>query len=106
MVGLVPLDAMISAGKYYLKKQGRSTGIPEQDIIECAVQSLGLNDVTKFKPDEKIIDYAVSNNINSLVIGSEYISSLKDRLYISLLTPVPVAELVEKNISSPFGDID
>ena len=67
LVGLVPLDAMLSAGKHYLKKQGRSTGIPEKDIIECAVQSLGLNDVTKFKPDEKIIDYAVSNNINSLV---------------------------------------
>lgn len=67
LVGLVPLEAMLSAGKYYLKKQGRSIGVPEQDIIECAVQSLGLNDVTEFKPNEKIIDYAVSSNINSLV---------------------------------------
>ena len=67
LVGLVPLNALLSAGKHYLKKQGRSIGVPEQDIVECAVQSLGLNDVTKFKPNEKIIDYAVSNNINSLV---------------------------------------
>ena len=67
LVGLVPLNALLSAGKHYLKKQGRSIGVPEQDIVECAVQSLGLSDVTKFKPNEKIIDYAVSNNINSLV---------------------------------------
>ena len=59
LVGLIPLDAMIMAGKHYLKKQNRSMGIPTRDIIECAVQSLGLNDVASFNPYEKIIDYAV-----------------------------------------------
>ena len=61
LVGLIPLDAMIMAGKHYLKKQNRSMGIPTRDIIECAVQSLGLNDVSSFNPYEKIIDYAVLN---------------------------------------------
>ena len=62
LVGLIPLDAMIMAGKHYLKKQNRSTGVPTRDIIECAVQSLGLNDVSSFNPHDKIIDYAVLND--------------------------------------------
>jgi len=66
LVGLIPLDALLSAGKHYLKKQNRSLGIPEEDIIECAVQSLGLSDVVKFIPEEKIIDYAVSKKETSL----------------------------------------
>ena len=62
LVGLIPLDAMIMAGKHYLKKQNRSIGVPTRDIIECAVQSLGLNDVSSFNPHDKIIDYAVLND--------------------------------------------
>jgi len=62
LVGLIPLDAMLMAGTYYLKKQNRSIGVPTNDIIECAIQSLGLNDVTLFNPNEKIIDYAVIND--------------------------------------------
>ena len=46
LVGLIPLDAIIMAGKHYLKKQNRSIGVPESDIIDCAIQSLGLDDVT------------------------------------------------------------
>ncbi len=62
LVGLIPLDAILMAGKYYLKKQSRSIGVPDSDIIECAVQSLGLNDVTTFNEKEKIIDYVIENN--------------------------------------------
>ena len=65
LVGLIPLEAMIMAGKHYLKKQNRSMGVPTRDIIECAVQSLGLNDVSSFNPHEKIIDYAVLNDEKS-----------------------------------------
>ncbi len=61
LVGLIPLEAMLMAGKHYLKKQNRSLGVPTADIVECAVQSLGLNDVTEFNPNEKIIDYAVQS---------------------------------------------
>ncbi|MFO7991316.1 MAG: glutamate formimidoyltransferase [Thermoplasmata archaeon] len=55
IVGLVPYKALLDSGKYYLKKQNQPTGIPEQDIIEIAIQSLGLRDVSEFDPDEKLI---------------------------------------------------
>jgi len=57
IVGLVPLQAMINAGKYYLAKQNRSTGIPLKDLIESAVQSMGLRDVAEFDIAEKVIGY-------------------------------------------------
>ena len=61
LVGLIPLEAVVMAGTHYLKKQNRSIGVPVNDIIECAIQSLGLNDVAPFIINEKIIDYAVDN---------------------------------------------
>ncbi len=67
LVGLVPLDAILSAGTYFLSKQGRSLGVPEEDVIECAVQTLGLNDVSKFLPKDKIIDYVVVKDRNNLI---------------------------------------
>ncbi len=60
LVGLVPLKAMIDAGKYFLRKQNRSVGIPEKDIIKIAVKSLGLDDLYEFKPEEKIIEYKMA----------------------------------------------
>ena len=57
LIGLVPLDAMLDAGKYFLKKQKRSLGIPEHEIIKIAVKSLGLNDLAPFDPAERIIEY-------------------------------------------------
>jgi len=61
LVGLIPLEALLMAGRHYLKKQNRSTGVSEKMIVETAAQSLGLNDVAPFNPNEKIIDYAVRN---------------------------------------------
>ena len=66
LVGLIPLDAILSAGKHYLKKQNRSFGVPDKDIVECAIQSLGLNDVSDFEPKNKIIDYAIAEKNESL----------------------------------------
>ncbi len=59
IVGLVPLKAMLDAGRHYLRSQGRSTGVSEDELVETAVQSLGLSDLTPFNPAEKIIDYRV-----------------------------------------------
>lgn len=67
VVGLIPKEAILMAGGYYLKSQGKSEGIPEKDIIEVAVQSLGLNDVAPFIPEKKIIEYQFSEFENSLV---------------------------------------
>lgn len=55
IVGLVPYQAMLMAGKYYLKQQEQSTGVPEKDIVKTAIYSMGLNDVAPFDPEEKII---------------------------------------------------
>jgi len=57
LVGLIPLQSMVDAGKYFLRKQNRSVGIPEKEIIKIAVKSLGLDDLYEFKPEEKIIEY-------------------------------------------------
>jgi glutamate formiminotransferase / formiminotetrahydrofolate cyclodeaminase len=57
LVGLVPLKAMLDAGKYFLKKQQRSTGVSESELIKIAVKSLGLDDLKPFNPKEKIIEY-------------------------------------------------
>ncbi len=67
LVGLIPLEAIQMAGEHYLEKQGRTTGIPMNDVIETAVQSLGLNDVAPFVSEEKIIDLAVTQSGNRLV---------------------------------------
>ena len=67
IVGLIPLDSIISSGQYYLKKQNKSTGIPEINIIEIAIKSLGLNDITPFIPSDKIIEYKLKNESNKLV---------------------------------------
>ena len=78
LVGLVPLEAILMAGIHYLNKQNRSLGIPTADIVECAVQSLGLNDVTKFDPNVKIIDYAVQSEDRPLMnlVGKEFVEEL------------------------------
>lgn len=60
LVGVVPLKAMLDAGKYFLKKQQRSTGIPDREIIKIAAKSLGLNELYPFDPDKKIIEYILA----------------------------------------------
>ncbi|MBI2395102.1 MAG: glutamate formimidoyltransferase [Deltaproteobacteria bacterium] len=60
LVGMIPLRAMLDAGKYFLKKQQRSTGVSDAELIKIAVKSLGLNDLYPFKADEKIIEYAIA----------------------------------------------
>ena len=59
IVGLIPLQAMLAAGRHYLRKQQRSLGIPDLEMIKIAVQSLGLDDLETFKPEEKIIEYVL-----------------------------------------------
>ena len=57
LVGLIPLQSMLDAGRYFLKKQNRSTGVSESELIHIAVKSLGLDDLNEFHPDKKIIEY-------------------------------------------------
>lgn len=61
LVGVVPLKAMLDAGKHYLRMQGRSTGIADREIIKIAVKSLGLDELYPFDADKKIIEYILEN---------------------------------------------
>ncbi len=61
LVGLVPLKAMLDAGKYFLKKQQRSCGVSDKELIKIAIKSLGLNDLYRFKPEDKIIEYMLND---------------------------------------------
>ena len=58
---------MIEAGKFYLVQQGRSTGIAEDAIIDCAIHSLGLNELGPFDPKKKIIEYLLQENEEKLI---------------------------------------
>jgi glutamate formiminotransferase/formiminotetrahydrofolate cyclodeaminase len=57
LVGLIPLQAMLDAGRYFLEKQHRSTGVSEKELIRIAILSLGLEELGPFKPEERIIEY-------------------------------------------------
>ncbi|MFV0593041.1 MAG: glutamate formimidoyltransferase [Draconibacterium sp.] len=61
LVGLIPLQAMLDAGKYFLRKQQRSTGISDEEIIKIAVKSLGLDELGPFDPRKKIIEYLIED---------------------------------------------
>ena len=69
LVGLIPKQAMIDAGKYFLRKQNRSVGISEDEIIKIAVKSLGLDDLKPFNPKEKIIEYLLEEPGQEQLIG-------------------------------------
>ena len=57
IVGLVPKKALVEAGKYFLHKQHRSTGVPERELVRIAIESMGLSNLKEFKPEEKIVEY-------------------------------------------------
>ncbi len=64
LVGLIPIQSMLAAADYFLKKQERSLGISEKEKIKIAVKSLGLDDLAPFKPEEKIIEYIIDRKLN------------------------------------------
>ncbi len=69
LVGLIPLKAMLDAGKYFLRKQQRSVGVSEQELVKIAVKSLGLDDLKPFNPKEKIIEYLLEDPADKKLVG-------------------------------------
>jgi len=69
LVGLIPLKAMLDAGKYFLKKQKRSTGVSEKELIRIAIKSMGLDELTAFKPEERIIEYMLQDKKDSKLVN-------------------------------------
>lgn len=62
IVGLIPKRTLIDAGRYFLKKQQRSTGLPEDEIMRIAVKSMGLDELRPFNPREKVIEYLIDDD--------------------------------------------
>jgi glutamate formiminotransferase/formiminotetrahydrofolate cyclodeaminase len=69
LVGLIPLKAMLDAGKYFLRKQQRSTGVSEAELIRIAIKSMGLDELTPFNPQERIIEYLLKDPADSKLVG-------------------------------------
>jgi glutamate formiminotransferase/formiminotetrahydrofolate cyclodeaminase len=78
IVGMVPLKAMLDAGKYFLKKQNRSVGVSDKELLKIAIKSLGLNDLYKFKPEEKIIEFLLESGNNNK-LASKSLSDFADK---------------------------
>ena len=66
LVGLIPLKSMLDAGKYFLKKQNRSLGIEDSEIIKIAIKTMGLDELEDFNPNEKIIEYNINDDNGDL----------------------------------------
>ncbi len=77
LVGLVPLEAMLMAGRHYLTSQGKTTGVAESELVHAAVESLGLNDVSPFNPEERVVEYRLAEK-GELV--SKTVSDFTDEL--------------------------
>ena len=68
LVGLVPLEAMREAGRSFLRKQKRSLGVPDRDLVRLAVRSLGLDELGPFQPRQKIIEYAMGADAGNRLV--------------------------------------
>lgn len=69
LVGLIPLNSLLDAGKYFLKKQKRSTGVSEKELIKIAVKSLGLDELAPFKPEQRVIEYLLKDPSKAKLIS-------------------------------------
>ena len=68
LVGLIPLQSLLDAGKYFLKKQKRSAGVSEKELIRIATISMGLNELAPFKPEERIIEYLLKDPVDDKLV--------------------------------------
>lgn len=69
LVGLIPLQPMLDAGKYFLEKQGMSSGVSEAELVDCAISSMGLNELGSFDPKKKIIEYLLRDDKQSRLVN-------------------------------------
>jgi glutamate formiminotransferase/formiminotetrahydrofolate cyclodeaminase len=67
-VGLIPLQSLLDAGKYFLNKQQRSAGVSEKELLRIAILSMGLNELGTFKPEERIIEYMLKDPADEQLI--------------------------------------
>jgi glutamate formiminotransferase/formiminotetrahydrofolate cyclodeaminase len=86
IVGLVPLADLVKAGRHFLKKQNRSTGVPDSELVRMAVKTMGLDELASFKPDKKIIEYALGLRAPGRLAGMTAASLIDE---VASDTPAP-----------------
>lgn len=123
IVGLVPLSVLVDAGRHYLAKMGRPTGVPESALVHTAIRTLGLNEVKPFDPDERVIEYRLGGNTARLVSmsvrdfvdelssespapGGGSVSALAAALGAALASMVAVLSFTKKGFESKQPDLD
>lgn len=74
LVGLVPLQAMLDAGRYFLEKMGRSAGVSDEELITTAVRSMGLAELAPFDPQKKIIEYVIADKKESRLVQMDLVA--------------------------------
>lgn len=90
IVGLVPKRALVDAGRYFLHKQQRSTGLPESEIVRMAIKSMGLDELKPFNPREKVVEYILED-------ATPHVPRLVD------LTALALADLTASEAPAPGG---
>lgn len=71
LVGLIPLKCLLDAGKYFLEKQQRSTGVSESELVKIAIKSLGLDDLKPFDPKKRVIEYLLDDTADSRLVSMD-----------------------------------
>jgi glutamate formiminotransferase/formiminotetrahydrofolate cyclodeaminase len=78
LVGLVPLSALLEAGRYFLRKQQRSVGVPEHELVKIAIRSLGLNELAPFDPSERVLEYRLAKGSRDAALTSLTVEGFAD----------------------------
>lgn len=122
IVGLVPKDVLLAAGRFYLQRMGRPVGVPESALIHTAIRTLGLNEVKPFDPRERIIEYrlASASRLASLTVrdfldelssdspapGGGSVSALAGAMGAGLASMVAAISYTKKGFESKQSDLD
>jgi glutamate formiminotransferase/formiminotetrahydrofolate cyclodeaminase len=78
LVGLVPLIALLEAGRYFLRKQQRSVGVPDHELLKIAIRSMGLDELAPFEPGERVLEYRLAKDRKEVALTSLTIEGFAD----------------------------